>query len=245
MGKYISSGSYTLDHVLEEVHEGRLGKPNWCRGYVWEEEDAVGLLDSLYRGYPIGSFIFSRPGDEVQRFGFWRPGEEDRLWRVIGLDEKNHAVPLVIVDGYQRIATLYRAMRGIPLLTGDGSLRAIMVVLAFRPRDGLFRIANEQVHQDPEYLPDISVVVNGEWSRETDKFLDRLRSVREVHPDEEDAVYLALQRLRAIANSSVPVYELDSSYAERDALDVYLRVHRRCGQQPEHRQAKRRPLGMR
>ena len=46
-----------LNPILKDVEKGLLKIPQFQREVVWELADSVRLLDSMYRGFPIGSFV--------------------------------------------------------------------------------------------------------------------------------------------------------------------------------------------
>lgn len=91
---------YKIEDLLTEVKLGRVRIPSFQRGFKWEREDAVKLLDSLYRGYPVGTLLFweteAQPGE--MHFGsitISAGGRTDALW---------------VVDGQQRIISLARVL---------------------------------------------------------------------------------------------------------------------------------------
>lgn len=85
-----------LDAWLHAVREGRLRMPWFQRGFRWTESDQLDLLDSVYRGYPIGTLLLWKrkaPADLVRfhRYEVRAPERADAWW---------------VVDGQQRLATL-------------------------------------------------------------------------------------------------------------------------------------------
>ncbi len=92
--------AFKIEDLLAEVKFGRVRIPSFQRKLKWEREDASKLLDSLYRGYPVGTLLFweteAEPGE--MRFGSIaiRAGKRtDALW---------------VVDGQQRIVSLARVL---------------------------------------------------------------------------------------------------------------------------------------
>jgi len=55
---------------------------------------------------------------------------------------------LLIVDGQQRLTSLYTVLKGKPVLTAD--YREERIKIAFRPSDGRFEVANATTERDPE-----------------------------------------------------------------------------------------------
>ena len=90
--------------LIRELEKGVIQIPQFQRDFVWSLEKTTGLLDSILRGYPIGTFIL------------WKTNERIHSVRKIGdleLPEppKEEKIEYVL-DGQQRIASLYTAYKG-------------------------------------------------------------------------------------------------------------------------------------
>lgn len=46
-----------VSELIKDIKNGALILPEFQRGYVWTSGDVRSLLNSLYRGYPTGSFL--------------------------------------------------------------------------------------------------------------------------------------------------------------------------------------------
>jgi len=97
--------------LFVEIDTGQIKLPMFQREFVWDKEQSAKLIDSILRGFPIGTFIF------------WRTREELRSYKEVG----NHKLPATpkgdfvqyILDGQQRITSLYAIRKGIRI-TKDG-----------------------------------------------------------------------------------------------------------------------------
>lgn len=78
-----------------------LGIPHFQRGLVWGSDSVSSLLESLYYGTPCGSFVFWKARSNSDD-GESLPIEENTT-------ERN--IEYLIVDGQQRIRSLYGAFR--------------------------------------------------------------------------------------------------------------------------------------
>jgi hypothetical protein len=91
------SSVISIPELITLAREGAIRIPRFQRSYVWDASDVRNLLDSIYRGFPIGTVILWRkeaPVGEVN-FGpihFQAPATNDALW---------------VVDGQQRIGSLF------------------------------------------------------------------------------------------------------------------------------------------
>jgi hypothetical protein len=91
--------------LFVEIDTGQIKLPMFQREFVWEKEQTAKLIDSILKGFPIGTFIF------------WKTREELRSYKEVG----NHKLPETpegdyvqyILDGQQRITSLYAIRKGI------------------------------------------------------------------------------------------------------------------------------------
>ena len=93
--------------LIRELEKGVIQIPQFQRDFVWSLEKTTGLLDSILRGYPIGTFIL------------WKTTNRLNSVKSIG-DKKLPNAPTdksieYVLDGQQRIASLYAAYVGIKL----------------------------------------------------------------------------------------------------------------------------------
>ena len=99
--------------LFVEIDSGQIKLPMFQREFVWEKEQSSKLIDSILKGFPIGTFIF------------WKTKEELRSYKEVG----NHKLPETdkgdyvqyILDGQQRITSLYAIRKGIRI-TKDGKV---------------------------------------------------------------------------------------------------------------------------
>lgn len=99
----------------------------------------------MYRGFPVGYLLF------------WGENAQSNGGRQIGVDAKQRGVASrLIVDGQQRLTSLYAVFRGRKVLDEDYRERSIDI--AFRPRDGAFEVADAAIRKDPEWIPNISAL---------------------------------------------------------------------------------------
>jgi len=203
---------YSLNKLLEDIAMGEIGLPDIQRPFVWPNTKVRDLFDSMYRGYPIGYLLF------------WSNGVTG-FHRQIGEETKQAAARLLIVDGQQRLTSLYAVLKGIPVVRGD--FRKERVRIAFCPKSGKFEVADAAIRRDPEWLDDISLL----WSRETNRhkvvkgFLQRLRDSREVGEEEEERLTERIDGLYDLQNYPLTALELSASVDEEHVADVFVRIN--------------------
>lgn len=203
---------YTVNKLLEDIEMGIIGLPNIQRPFVWNATKVRDLFDSMYRGFPIGYLLFWENG---------LPGEH----HVIGVDHKNKAPILLIVDGQQRLTSLYTVMKGVPIL--DQNFKPVRLRLAFHPLAQRFEVTNVAIERDVEWLPDISVL----WQPSTkllafvNQFLDRLEKKRPLSEKEREQIYEAIDRLVDLQKYPLTALEVSSSVTEEQVADIFVRIN--------------------
>lgn len=99
------------DFLFADIDSGRIKIPKFQRDFVWSKEQSAKLIDSIIKGFPIGTFIF------------WKTTDELRHVKNIGnvnLPDPPSGEPIsYVLDGQQRITSLYAVRKGVRL-TKDG-----------------------------------------------------------------------------------------------------------------------------
>lgn len=174
---------YDLSALLHYIDLGDIGLPDIQRPFVWSNAKVRDLFDSMYRGFPVGYFLF------------WENAQVNGA-KQIGAELKQHSVPSrLIVDGQQRLTSLYAVFRGKAIL--DEEYRERRIEIAFRPRDGRFEVADAAVRRDPEWIPDISALwTSGKSSYQMVKGFLNVSSAKALYNDEqEESISHNLDRL--------------------------------------------------
>lgn len=89
-----------LKDILRDVHEGKLQLPDFQRDYVWGDTDVQSLIASIAKGFPVGALLTLETGGSV--------GFKPRT--LAGVDTPNSNPQKLLLDGQQRMTSLYQAM---------------------------------------------------------------------------------------------------------------------------------------
>ncbi|QPK84066.1 DUF262 domain-containing protein [Corynebacterium qintianiae] len=95
--------SYSLTDLFARAHRGELQLPDFQREYIWDVDRVRTLVTSVLRGYPIGSLLALDTRNAPVRFKS-RP--------LAGAPETQEDPGLLLLDGQQRLTSLYHALRG-------------------------------------------------------------------------------------------------------------------------------------
>ena len=97
--------NWNLKKVFHELEAGNIKIPRFQRGYVWERSKTVKLLNSINAQYPIGSiFLWIAPKEFRD---FIKESEDFSIPA-----NPNASTFQFILDGQQRISSLYATLRG-------------------------------------------------------------------------------------------------------------------------------------
>ena len=125
MSTVFKTVDFTLSGLISDIDMGTLGLPEIQRPFVWKTAKVRDLFDSMYKGFPVGYLLFWE--NDV------RPGA-----RQIGTSGKQLVPQRLIVDGQQRLTSLYAVVKGAAVLREDFTEQRIRI--AFRPRDARFDV---------------------------------------------------------------------------------------------------------
>lgn len=93
--------------ILDHIDNGHMALPEFQRGYVWNRDQVRGLFDSLYRRHPIGGLLV------------WATESKSAAHR--GDGTLAPGIVKLLLDGQQRMTTIYGVVRGKPPEFFDGN----------------------------------------------------------------------------------------------------------------------------
>jgi hypothetical protein len=204
---------YDLSNLLHYLDVGDIGLPDIQRPFVWSDAKVRDLFDSMYRGFPVGYFLF------------WENAQVGKASQ-IGVGTKAHATASrLIVDGQQRLTSLYAVFRGKKVLDNDYKHREIQI--AFRPRDGSFKVTDAAVRNDPEWIANVSELwTSGKSSYQMVKgFLKTLGEKVELTDGDEEAISHSLDRLFDLQKYPFTALEIAASVDEEQVADIFVRIN--------------------
>lgn len=202
---------YDLNALVTAIELGDIGLPDIQRPFVWKNAKVRDLFDSMYRGYPVGYLLL------------WRNGLPDD--RAIGTERKQKTPRLVIVDGQQRLTSLYSVIKGRSVVREN--FESEKIYIAFNPLDECFEVADAAVRRNKAFIPDISCV----WKKGTNLFeiannyLNELSNSREVSQEETKSIQDAIIKLQSLLTFPFTTLELEANISEEDVADVFVRIN--------------------
>ena len=188
-----------------EVTNGRVKVPRFQREYVWSLDKASRLLDSMLKGYPVGSLIYWNTTEdlrEVRELGGFKFPESG-----VG-KEKNY-----VLDGQQRLTSILAAIRGEVIELKEGGsidFSDLRVCISDENSEQKLVVTKEEAEQIGGYTIPLAAM----WSRRG-KVYDKCP---EMHRETRDAI---VDTMRAFAIPITTMYEADLS----TATEVFSRIN--------------------
>ena len=126
-------GQVKVSNILDQIDGGSMALPQFQRGYVWNRNQVRGVMHSLYRGWPIGGLLA------------WITSADTAASR----GDKNlpPGSMTLLLDGQQRVTTLYGIIRGTPPPFFDGNAAAF-TDLYFNLEDEVFEFYRSNTMAD-------------------------------------------------------------------------------------------------
>ena len=204
--------TYSVDSIINDIKMGVVGLPDIQRPFVWKNASVRDLFDSMYRGYPVGYLLF------------WRNGAMDDS-SSIGVDQKQKTPSLLIVDGQQRLTSLYTVIKGIEVVRQNYSKERIKI--AFDPLQEKFAVADGVISRDASYIPDISFIWRSDCDLFSlvDEYLNGLKENHEVSPEDEKKIKQSIQKLFSLRSFPLIALELSKDISEDKVAEVFVRIN--------------------
>jgi hypothetical protein len=195
--------------ILDHVDLGQLALPEFQRGYVWNRDQVRGLMGSLYRRHPVGGLLV------------WTTKVDQNVLRGSVTLPASGAVDLLL-DGQQRITSLYGIVRGKPPRFFDGNTSAFTGLM--------FNMADEAF----EFFAPVKMRDNPLWV-DVSKLMQTADVSELVEPHEERLTELGLkplscmsklQRVQGIKDIEFHIERISGNEMTIDVVvDIFNRVN--------------------
>lgn len=192
---------HPIETLLTWVKSGEIAIPEIQRPFVWDATKVRNLLDSLYRGYPVGYLIAWRNPNTRLKDGTTSSGKR------------------ILIDGQQRVTALMASILGHEVLTKDYETTKIRI--AFHPQEERFEVKNPAISKDPSWIPDVVEVFAPEASLSelTDTYFEK-------NPQADRRVISrVLERLRKIIYNHVGIIDLAEDLDIETVTEIFIRVN--------------------
>ena len=198
-----------ISTILDHIDNGHMALPEFQRGYVWNRDQVRGLFDSLYRRHPVGGLLV------------WATESKTAAHR--GDGPLVAGVVKLLLDGQQRMTTLYGVVRGKAPKFFDGNEQAF-TGLRFHLGTETFAFYQPLKMQDDPLWIDVTELMN-KGNAGLGAFVTRLTADPDLALNVGDYV-AKLSKLLGIADVDLHVEEVTGADKTLDVVvDIFNRVN--------------------
>ncbi len=200
--------SYQIGGLLAHISDGSIALPDLQRPFVWKLSKVRDLIDSIYKGLPIGSIV---------------------LWEIdhhitetqIGVNKKPFNAHQLIIDGQQRLTSLFSIIKNTEIISQN--IRKIKIKIAFNPIEERFEVSNPALENSPEWISDISLIFSSTAFSVTKQYLERNKNNEKIK--DENLIINRIARLGNIINYPISVVGLSSNLDPEDVSEIFVRIN--------------------
>jgi hypothetical protein len=190
-----------ISTILDQIDNGAMALPEFQRGYVWNRDQVRGLMDSLYRKHPVGGLLV------------WQTRTENADVR--GDAPLQAGTVKLLLDGQQRITSLYGIIRGYAPRFFDGNAAAF-TGLHFHLDDEVFQFYGPvKMGGDPRWVNVTELMQKG-----LGEFLQTIAASAELGPN----LTTYINRLNAIASIKEIDLHIEEVTGEDKTVDVVVDI---------------------
>lgn len=195
-----SVNQHHISTFLAFVKDGQIAIPEVQRPFVWDSSKVRDLLDSLYKGYPIGYVITWQNPNVRLKDGRMSEGKK------------------ILIDGQQRITALKAAILGDYVVNKEYD--RIRIKIAFNPQTESFEVQNPAILKDKSWIPDVSEVIN------SGSIIQVVKQYLEANGDSDASVIERnVSNLIAIAHKQVGTIDLAHDLDIETVTEIFIRIN--------------------
>lgn len=199
MAQY-SVNNYSVDNIISWINSGEIAIPEMQRPFVWDSTKVRDLIDSLYKGYPIGYIIIWKNPDVKLKNGTLSIGKK------------------IVIDGQQRITALTAAITGREVINQE--YKKIPIKISFNPIEEVFEVYNPAIGKNSKMIDDIAPIFKPGF----DSFTFSIDYAEKNNVKAAD-VNRTITKLQDFKNNNIGIIELDASLDIETVTDIFIRIN--------------------
>lgn len=196
---------HTVDTVLSWIKTKEVVIPEIQRPFVWKATQVRDLIDSLYKGYPVGYLIVSRSHEMRLKDGSMSKGQR------------------ILIDGQQRVTALMAAILGRSVLNNEYKEKYIKI--AYNPfADGdenLFEVQDQSHLRSKKWIDDISIFFDDDF--DDYEFIETY--CRENPEMDFKTLNKKIKRIVDIKTKDLGIIEISSELDIDTVTDIFIRIN--------------------
>lgn len=196
-----SVNQHLIETLISWIKTREIAIPEIQRPFVWKAAKVRDLIDSLYKGYPVGYIITWRNPNVKLKNGVTSDGKR------------------ILIDGQQRVTALMAAVLKQRVLTKNYKEKKI--IISFHPVEEKFEVRSAAIKKDKTWIHDISDIVSGDKGT-----LAAFKEYKELNPDvDEDQLEAAIENLKNIVKRQIGIIELGSDLEIDTVTEIFIRIN--------------------
>lgn len=208
-GEKFTTYPLSISAILGLIKANDIAIPEIQRPFVWKSKQVRDLMDSLYKGYPVGYIILSKNPNVKLKDGTISAGKK------------------VLIDGQQRVTALMTALAGQNIINED--YKTTRIKIAFDPFAALtgddeaeiFAVQTPAHIKSSRWIPDIAEIFSDNFS--CFKFINDYCA---INPDMKDeSLDSIISKLKGLVNQSIGIIELSDSLQIDIVTDIFVRIN--------------------
>lgn len=200
---------WDVDQLVAGVQQGSISLPDLQRPFVWPATKVRDLFDSMYRGYPVGNLMF------------WDVAEEESTRAISG--NSSLSASHQIVDGQQRLTSLFAAMKGLSVQ--NESYQKKSITISFNPFTERFEVRTPATARSPEWIEDISKVFESPYDAQDDFFENLEAAGRDLSKEVKRELRSVIGNLESLKKYQFQVIHIQKDVDKRLVADVFVRIN--------------------
>lgn len=196
-----SVNNVSIGTLLGYINGGIIAIPEIQRPFVWDSTKVRDLIDSLYKGYPIGYIITWKNPSVKLKDGTSSEGKQ------------------ILIDGQQRIMALRASLLGKEVL--DNNYKKKRIKIAFNIAEQKFETSNPAIEKQEEWISDISQFMQ-DGNIDTFDFVSKYSQKFNIEPN---VVMERINKLLAIKNILIGEINLGSSLDIDTVTEIFVRIN--------------------
>ena len=209
MSDIFKFGDWTVQQLVDSVEKGAIQLPDLQRPFVWPKTKIRDLFDSMYRGYPVGELMF------------WNVAENGETRSIAGETDRKAAHQ--IIDGQQRLTSLYAVIKGKPVR--DAEYNSKVIRIGFNPFTHKFEVTTPAIERSSQWIANVSDFFAAPLPSRR-QFLSRYAASNEPLSELKiDEVEETLGRLDLLKTYLFKVVEIQDVADKKTVADIFVRIN--------------------
>lgn len=194
----------SIKNILSLVEQDRIAIPEIQRPFVWKKSKIRDLIDSLYRGYPVGYIITWESDSAILKGGGQSYGKA------------------ILIDGQQRITALCAALAGKSII--NKNYQPENVSISFNPIEERFETKTNATERGAEWIADIKTIIASDFSDR--KFIREYgKKNPQLTEDDLDIIASRILKIKGLLNIQIGRIELQNNVDIETVNEIFNRIN--------------------